>query len=149
MTPTYTRIHPNATRALADVQVAEAMHRGVIKCAEDAPLSVVARVLAAHRIHCVVVPTAREGDEWGIVSGLDLVDAAFAGELADRTAGETAASCTLTVGPRESLARAAQLMHEYRESHVIVVDPRTNAALGVVSTLDVADVLAELESKER
>ena len=41
MTPTYTRIHPNATRALADVQVAEAMHRGVIKCAEDAPLSAV------------------------------------------------------------------------------------------------------------
>jgi CBS domain-containing protein len=125
------------------------MHRGVIKCAGDAPLSVVARVLAAHRIHCVVVPTAHEPDAWGIVSDLDLVDAAFAGELAERTAGETAASCTLTVGPHEPLARAAQLMHEYRESHVIVVDPRTNAAVGVVSTLDVADVLAEPASPER
>ena len=149
MTTTYTRTHPDPTRALADVHVREAMHRGVIRCAEDAPLGVVARVLAAHRIHCVIVPTSHEPDEWGIVSDLDLVDAAFAGELGDRTAGETAASCTLTVGPHETLARAAQLMHEYRESHVIVVDPHTNAAIGVVSTLDVADVLAELESKER
>lgn len=148
MTTTYTRTHPDPTQGLADVRVGEAMHRGVITCAEDAPLSVVARVLAAHRIHCVVVPTAHDPDEWGIVSDLDLLDAAFAGELADRTAGETAASCMLTVAPHDSLARAAQLMHEYRESHVIVVDPRSNGAIGVVSTLDVADVLAELANRE-
>ena len=149
MTTTYTRNHPRAARGLADIRVADAMHRGVIQCEEESPLSVVARVLAAHRIHCVVVPTADEPGEWGIVSDLDLVDAAFAGELAERTAGEAAASCTLTVHPADSLARAAQLMHEYRESHVVVVEPSSNAAIGVVSTLDVADVVAELAGRER
>lgn len=124
------------------------MHRGVITCAADAPLTVVARVLAAHRIHCVVVATASDPDVWGIVSDLDLLDAAFAGELADRTAGEAAAGCTLTVQAGETLERAAQLMHEYRESHLVVVDSVSHAAIGVLSTLDVADALSEITSGE-
>jgi CBS domain-containing protein len=144
MTTTYTRTHSAPARSLADVRVAEAMHQGVIKCAHDAPLSVVARVMAAHRIHCVVVPTAHEPETWGIVSDLDLIDAVYAGELADRTAGETAASSTLTVHPGDTLERAAQLMHEYRESHVVVIDQASTGAIGVISTLDVADALAEI-----
>jgi CBS domain-containing protein len=148
MTTTYTRTRSSPARSLADVRVADAMHRGVITCATDAPLSVVARVLAAHRIHCVVVATTHEPHAWGIVSDLDLVDAVLAGELAGRTAGETAASCTLTVRAGDTLERAAQLMHEHRESHVVVVDPASNRAVGVLSTLDVADALSEITSQE-
>jgi CBS domain-containing protein len=149
MTTTYTQTHPHPAQSLSDVRVADAMHRGVIKCSPSAPLSVVARILAAHRIHCVVVPSGDARGDWGIVSDLDLVDALLAGELADRTARETAATCMLTVAPNDSLARASQLMHEQRERHVIVVDPSSNAAIGVLSTLDVADVVAELATGER
>lgn len=150
MTTTYTRTRSlsRPARSLADVHVDEAMHRGVIECNPEAPLSIVARVMAAHRIHCVVVPTLGEPGPWGIVSDLDLVDAVCAGELTDRTASETAAACTLTVGADETLERAAQLMHEYRESHLIVVDRSSSAAIGVLSTLDVADALAELTARE-
>ena len=146
MTTTYTRDRSGPARTLADIRVTEAMHHGVIKCAADSHLPVVARVMAAHRIHCVAVPAEHEPQGLGIVSDLDLVDAVYAGELA---AGETSASCTLTVHPADTLERAAQLMHEYRESHVVVVDPATNAAVGVVSTLDIADALAETTIEER
>ena len=56
---------------------------------------------------------------------------------------------SLTVSTSDTLERAAQLMHQYRESHVVVVDPASNAAVGVVSTLDVADALAETTIGER
>jgi CBS domain-containing protein len=148
MTSTFTRTRAEAMTGLTDVRVRDAMHPGVITCGADVPLSVVARVMAAHRIHCVVVPTAQASKAWGIVSDLDLVDAVCAGELTQRTAGKTAASCTLTVDAADTLERAATLMHEHRESHVVVVDPASRAAIGVISTLDVADALAELTTME-
>ena len=38
-----------------DVTVADAMHRGVVTCPEGASAVVAGRIMAAHRIHCVVV----------------------------------------------------------------------------------------------
>ena len=48
----------------------------------------------------------------------------------------------LTVAPDEALERAAQMMLEHRATHLVVVDPETDRPLGVLSTLDVAGVLA-------
>jgi CBS domain-containing protein len=150
MTTRFTRSRNASARSslLADIRIAEAMHHGVITCDPDLPLNVVARIMAAHRIHCVVVPAEDEDPAWGVVSDLDLVDAAYGGALAERLAGETAATSMLTVAPTDTLERAAQLMHEYRKSHVIVADPGSNAPIGVLSTLDVADAIAELVSWE-
>jgi CBS domain-containing protein len=124
------------------------MHRGVIRCAPDARLATAARVMAAHRIHCVVAPTGEEPVEWGLVSDLDLVEAALAGELDELTVGTVAARCRLAVGAHEPLEAAAKLMREHRASHVLVVQPASGVAIGVVSTLDVADALAELTKQE-
>jgi CBS domain-containing protein len=85
---------------------------------------------------------------WGIVSDLDLVDAVHARAMSERTAGDTAARRTLSVGASDTLERAARLMHEFRESHLVVVDPASSAAVGVLSTLDVADALAEITTWE-
>jgi CBS domain-containing protein len=150
LTTTFTRTRRSSAgpASLADTRVAEAMHRGVVKCDASAPLSVVARIMAAHRIHCVVVRTAGEPEAWGVVSDLDLVDAVCTGELTERTAGETAGGRELCLSARDTLERAARLMHESRETHVVIVDPRSNAAVGVLSTLDVADALAEIEEEE-
>jgi CBS domain-containing protein len=142
MTATYgRRAHP---RSLERVRVADAMHRGVVTCRSDASLETVARLMAAHRIHAVVVEPVGEASGWTLVSDLDL-----AGAVTDRlshelTAGQIASSPELCVRPDETLVRAAQLMREYETHHLIVLARRADRPVGIVSTLDVADVVADL-----
>ena len=60
MTTAYAQCaHESAT--LASLPVAKAMHAGVVTCRADASLSTVARTMAAHRIHAVVVVPKRRG----------------------------------------------------------------------------------------
>lgn len=134
-------------RGLADVLVSEAMHPGVLTCPLETPLRDVARMMAAYRIHCVVVfggeeETGVEGRLWGVVSDLDLVAAAATGEIEERSAGGTAVTPVVTIGPDDTLERAAQVMREHEVAHLVVADPRTGKPVGVLSTLDVARMLA-------
>jgi CBS domain-containing protein len=132
---------------LQHVPVSDAMHPGVLTCPVETPLRTLARMMAAHRVHSIVVygdPEEAEADGliWGVVSDLDLVGAATVGDVEDRTAGGTAASPVVRVSPDETLDRAAQLMHEHGTAHLVVVDPGANQPVGVISTLDIARVLA-------
>jgi CBS domain-containing protein len=125
--------------------VSEAMRPEVITCPSDAPLRMVAETMAAEHVHCVVI-TPRDGDssqgrEWSVVSDLDLVGVAGS-DMESRTAGWAAASDFLTVAPDERLERAAQIMTEHEVTHVIVVASESERPVGVLSTLDVAGVLA-------
>jgi CBS domain-containing protein len=122
--------------------VSDAMHAEVLTCPAGAPLALVARIMATQRVHCVVVE-GTEGDRrgWAIVSDLDLVAAGSGGRAAG-TAGRSAATEFLTVTPDETLARAAQMMVEHETSHLIVIDPASDRALGVLSSLDVAGTMA-------
>jgi CBS domain-containing protein len=127
--------------------VADAMRPEVITCPADAPLRWVAGVMAAERVHCVVVEPRGDQNErgtWGIVSDLDLVGAA-GGDLDAATAGGVAASEFLTVTPDEKLERAAQMMAEHETTHLVVVDAASRRPIGVLSTLDVANVLTRVE----
>lgn len=128
------------TTDLSTISVAEAMHDGVISCQPDTPLSGVAERMAAESVHCIVVADSAEGDVWGIVSDLDLVAAAGVRALDEQSAGGSAASPVVTVAPRESLRRAAQLMTEHATAHLVVV--ADGRPVGVLSTLDIAHVLA-------
>jgi CBS domain-containing protein len=118
--------------------VGEAMTHGVINCPPETPLRTVARMMATHRVHCVAV----HGElGWGVVSDLDLI--ASAGfDVDERTAGHASSSPAITVQPEETLERAAQLMSENETTHLIVVDSVTGNPLGVISTIDIARVLA-------
>jgi CBS domain-containing protein len=72
--------------------VGDVMHPGVMSCPPDFPVAVVARTMATHHIHAVVVdgirrdPTHGEELVWGVVSDMDLVRAARAGRTEDLTA---------------------------------------------------------------
>jgi signal-transduction protein with cAMP-binding, CBS, and nucleotidyltransferase domain len=131
----------NETSRLSTIFVAEAMHRGVIACPPDTPLSTVAEVMVAERVHCVVV-SDNDGEHgvWGIISDLDLVAAAGVRALEEQSAGGSAASPIVTISPKETLQRAAQLMTEYTTAHLIVVADGRPA--GVLSTLDIARAIA-------
>lgn len=128
-------------------KVGEAMHPGVITCPLETPLSTVARMMTMYRVHAIVVygepeVDGPEGNLWGVVSDLDLIAVAAAETLDDRTAGGSAATPVVSVGPDESLVRAAQLMAEHGTAHLVVVDQFTTRPVGVLSTLDLATVLA-------
>ena len=128
----------------AGIPVLAAMHSGVLTCGRDASLAEVAELMATHRVHCIVV-TDDPGDAeslWGIVSDLDLTAAASVRDLAEQTAGAAAAKVALTIGPGDTVQRAAQLMTEHGTTHLVVVDAG-HRPIGILSTLDVAAVLGE------
>jgi predicted transcriptional regulator len=131
------------TTELDQSVVADAMHEGILFCTPDTPLSEVAEVMAAKRVHCVVV--AEDGERcaslWGVVSDLDLVAAAAVRDLGEQLAEGSAASPALMIAPSETLLRAAQLMTEHATAHLIVVEPETQRPVGVLSTLDIAQSL--------
>jgi CBS domain-containing protein len=128
------------TPSFEKAQVSDAMHPGVVSCARDTPLRTVAQIMAERHIHSVVVSDlGSEVSGWGVVADVDLLGAAD-GDLDTLTAGETAGTELPTVTPDETLSRAAQLMAEHGVSHLIVVED--GRAVGVVSTLDVAGIIA-------
>jgi len=120
--------------------VLNALQLGLIDCPADADVRSVARLMAEHNVHCVVV-RGTEPNGWGIVSDLDLM-AALRPELTGATAGQLAATDSLVVDPADSLEHAAQLMVEHQATHAVAVDPVTGRPIGIVSTLDVARFLA-------
>jgi CBS domain-containing protein len=121
--------------------VLDAMRLGVVTCSPDASLREVARILATYRIHSVIVSEIEGDRPWGIVSDIDLAGAA-SGDPDKVTARELAGGKLVTVGTEDSLARAAQLMAEHGVAHVVVVQPHSGQPVGVLSTLDLAGVLA-------
>ena len=129
------------TVAIDRSPIAEAMSRGTLSCQAETPLRTIARMMSEHRVHCVVV-TELDGvseSAWGIVTDVDLMGAANT-DLDERTAADSAATEMLTVGPEETLERAAQLMSEHEVSHLVVVE--RDKPIGVLSSLDVAGALA-------
>lgn len=131
--------------ALHRVSAGQAMHRGVLSVPLDTPLTKVAQMMARYRMHSVVA--LEEHGEfqtrfWGIVPAAELVRIATTQDLEDRTAGGCATADVATVEPTDTVYDAARLMNELGVEHVIVVDPVSNRPVGVISTLDVAQVLA-------
>jgi CBS domain-containing protein len=135
-----------AGTGFGELLVSDAMHAGVLTCPLDAPLEAVAEMMSAYGIHCVVVfedpDEADGGSLWGVVSDLDLIGIAASEDISQRTVGSSAASPVVMISFDDTLTRAAQLMREYGTSHLVVVDPESTTPLGVLSTLDLARVLA-------
>jgi CBS domain-containing protein len=125
--------------------VADVMRPGILSCPPDSLVREVARIMAVHRVHCVVVSGLRAGDRtvWGVVSDLDLASAVESA-TEDTTAGEIAATEAVTLPRTATLDEAARLMAQHETAHVVIVDERSGDPLGVVSTLDVALALAGL-----
>jgi CBS domain-containing protein len=143
MTASYAQ-HTHPAASLESVRIADAMHRGLVTCRPDTRLDTVARIMAAHRIHAVVVTQRAGGAGWGLVSDLDLVAAAAEGAAGSLTVGEIASEPRLSVRPDDTVAWAARLMRDHATHHVVVLGRHDDRPVGIVSTLDVADVISEL-----
>ena len=133
------------TQSLEHATVSDAMHPGILSCEPDASLAEVAKVMATHHVHCVaVVGISHEDPEcfvWGIVSDQDLVRAGIA-DNAGETARALAKQPVVIVEPAMRLSDAAREMLARGVSHAVVADPVAQRPIGVLSTLDIAGVLA-------
>lgn len=127
--------------SLAHATVADAMHPGLHSCAPDAPLTEVARMMASNHVHCIAVTGHGDALVWGIVSDLDLLRAGISSGP-ESTAGDLAAQPVPNVQTTTPLREAAELMLRHGSTHVIVIDPLTERPVGILSTLDIAGVLA-------
>jgi CBS domain-containing protein len=124
--------------------VADAMHPGILSCAAEATLPDVARMMATHHVHCVVVGGTADGQGeestvLGIVSDVDVLRAGMRPDAAD-TASELARQPVI-VETTSPLRDAAELMLANSASHVVAVNPLTKRPVGILSTLDVAGIL--------
>lgn len=131
---------------LEHATVAEPMHPGILSCEADASLTDVARLMARHHVHCVAVmglSHAHSGEKlvWGIISDSDLLRAGVR-TGADQPAGALALQPIISVEPAMPLREAGELMLTHGATHIVVIDPTLQRPIGILSTLDVAGVLA-------
>ncbi len=131
---------------LAHATVADAMHPGILSCPPDAPLTDVARMMASHHVHSVAVMGVSHDEPgeklvWGIISDLDLLRAGVRSQ-GEETAGSMALQPIVSVEPTMPLRAAGELMLAHDLTHVVVVDPELGRPVAILSTLDVAGVLA-------
>ena len=131
--------------SLDHATVADAMHPGILGCDPDTTLSEVAQIMATHHVHCVaVIGISHEEPEcgvWGVISDLDLLRAG----IRDRdgtTARSLAEQPLVTVEPNVPLREAGELMLAHRVSHLVVIQTGTDRPIGILSTADVAGVIA-------
>ena len=132
--------------SLEHATVADAMHPGIRSCQVDATLTDVARIMATHHVHCVAVmglahDHSGESYVWGIISDLDLMRSGIRVGVQE-TAGALAQEPIISVKPTMSLRDAGELMLAHGVTHIVVIEPEAHRPVGILSTLDVAGVLA-------
>ena len=126
------------------IDVGDVMHRGVVSCDPRASGLAVARTMAAHRVHSVVVK--EPGALPDVVTDVEVGAAVYGGVLEESTAAELARPAPL-LRASDSLAFALERMHERRSTHAVVID-RSVQPLGVVSILDVVEALLRQHDRE-
>lgn len=125
---------------LVTMRVGNVMHRGVIRCGPDCSGLAVARIMAAHRIHSIVVISS--GAPPRIVTDAEIASALYDGTLGTSSAAEIAKSAAIVVRD-DTLSHATRCMHEHDTTHAVVVDGRRlQRAVGVLSILDIVEVFA-------
>jgi CBS domain-containing protein len=125
---------------LARISVADAMHTGILMTDPNTPLRLVARLMAERRVHIMAI--AEDGHvrrPLKMVSALDV--AALADDCDELTAGQAAQTELRPISAGESVEEAARLMATHGVEHLVVIEPSSAHAEGIISALDVAAVL--------
>ena len=132
------------TPSLEHATAGDAMRPQVLACTPDTPLVTAAQRMAGEHIHALVV-LRQAGDDargraWAVLSDRDILP--HAEEAETMTAGEAASESVLTAEPADRLTELAGRMARHGVSHAVIVDPRTDRPVGIVSTLDIAGIIA-------
>lgn len=127
---------------LAHALVADAMRHGVLTCAADTEVRAAARTMALHHVHSIVVTDSGDPTRWRVLSDADLLASLLDSPAGDRAAGDVARRTFPTVSEKERLSDAAARMRDEGISHLLVLGAQDGRPAGMLSTLDIAGVLA-------
>ncbi|HET6870424.1 MAG TPA: CBS domain-containing protein [Solirubrobacteraceae bacterium] len=131
--------------SLTDATVSDAMHPGILACEPDASLQEVAQMMATHHVHCLAVVGISNEEPpcgvWSVISDLDLVRAGIA-DTDPPSARAIAQQPLMTVEPSMRLRDAGELMLANGISHLVVIQPESQRPIGILSTADIAGVIA-------
>jgi CBS domain-containing protein len=130
------------TPRLENASVADAMRHGVLSCPADATLRDAARTMSLHHVHTIVVTDPADGSPAGILSDSVLLGALLDFPRGDRALADVADADISAISSDEPLTVAAELMRERGIDHVLVRDAESGRPSGMLSTLDVAGILA-------
>jgi CBS domain-containing protein len=130
------------TPRLEHARVADAMRHGILSCAADASLQDAARTMSLHHVHTIVVTDPADGSLWGILSDTVLLDNLLASGGSERLLRDVVNREPSTISSDEPLLSAAGLMRERGIAHLVVRDAQTGRPSGMLSTLDLAGILA-------
>jgi CBS domain-containing protein len=131
--------------SLEHATVSDAMHPGILACEPDATVTEVAQMMATYHVHCLSVVgishQAPQSGVWGVISDLDLVRAAIRYGDAP-SARSIAQQPPVSVDSSTPLREAGGLMLAHDVTHLVVTQPGTRRPIGILSTADIAGVLA-------
>ena len=131
--------------SLEHATVSDAMHPGILACQPDASLTEVAQTMATHHVHCLAVVGISHEEPpcgvWSVISDLDLIRAGIH-EGETQSAREIAQQPLVTVESSLPLREAGKLMLRDGVSHLVVIESGTQRPIGILSSADIAGVLA-------
>jgi len=130
------------TPRLEDARVSDAMRHGILSCSADASLRDAARTMSLHHVHTIVVSDPADGSPWGVLSDTALLRALLDFDGQARLLREVADRDLSTISSDEPLTAAAELMRDRGIAHLVVRDAQSGRPTGMLSTLDVAGILA-------
>jgi len=120
--------------------VADAMRHGIFSCPADASLRSAARTMSTQHVHMILATDPRDGSPIGTLSDGQLLEALL--EHAEASLGDVVQPGLDTISSAQPLIAAAEQMRASKRTHLLVRDAHSGKAVGVLSTLDVAGVLA-------
>jgi CBS domain-containing protein len=118
------------------------MRHGILSCSAEASLRDAARTMSLHHVHTIVVTDPNDGSMCGILSDSALLSALLDADGGQRPLSEVADRDLNTISSSEPLAAAAELMRDRGIAHLVVRDAQSGKPTGMLSTLDVAGILA-------
>jgi CBS domain-containing protein len=134
-------------------KVQDWMHRGVVTCAPETPVTDVAAILDKHDISALVV-IDENGAALGVISRTDLVNARFIAPYMKHWRGLSAQHLmtqpVISVSPDAAIEEAAQLLFEKHIHRLVVVEKsgHPQRPLGILSVTDLARHVGELTKSE-
>jgi CBS domain-containing protein len=127
---------------LEHARVADAMRQEILSCPADASLRDAARLMCTEHVHMILATSPADGSPLGTLSDGELLEALLDRGAENPPLEEVVARRLDTISSEEPLIVAAELMRRRGTAHLIVRDAHSGAPAGVLSTLDVAGILA-------
>jgi CBS domain-containing protein len=126
---------------MSDKTVGDLMHKGIIACKPQTPMSEVVRIVSDTDVHAIVVMDD-EDQAIGIISHTDIIRF-FGQDLSQYVAGEVMSKGVIDIHIDQPAKAAADLMLEKDIHRLIVVeiDQEQRTPVGVISTTDLVKAM--------